>query len=87
MRERERSVDLVDLESCEWPGKNKSDANAFIFSLTNEDNFQFKMKIDPNQQQHAFVCDFWIYVCGPIFGEDHDFYIAIQQCSFMGFSF
>jgi hypothetical protein len=39
-----------------------------IFSLTKKDNFQFKMKIDSNQQQHAFVCDF--------FGEGHDIYIA-----------
>ena len=23
----------VDLESCEWPGKNRSDANAFLFSV------------------------------------------------------
>ncbi len=40
----------------------KSDANAFIFSLTNKDNRPLKMKVDPNQ--YAIRCH---SSCGPIF--------------------
>jgi len=57
-----------------------------VFSRTKKDNRPLKIKIDSNKQHHAFV----ISGCGPIFGEDHDIFIAIQQCIFvfnMGFSF
>jgi len=43
----------------------KSDPNAFLFSLTNKDNKPLKMKIDPNQHQHAIQCSL---SSGPIFG-------------------
>jgi hypothetical protein len=49
--------------SNEW----KSDANAFIFSLTNKDNQPLKMKIDPYEHDEAIYCGF---ECGPTFGED-----------------
>jgi len=38
------TADWVD-ESSGWPGKNKTDPNAFIFSLINKDNVPLKMKI------------------------------------------
>jgi hypothetical protein len=34
----------------------KSDANAFIFSLTNKDNTPLKIKVNPNQHEFAFCC-------------------------------
>jgi hypothetical protein len=47
--------------------KCKSDANAFLFSLTNKDNQPIKMKIDPNGHHRAIGCstDY-----GPTFGCD-----------------
>jgi hypothetical protein len=45
----------------------KSDANAFIFSLTNKDNKPLKMKVDPNQDEYAIYCHFGF---GPTFGDD-----------------
>ncbi len=50
-----------------------------ICSLTNKEYLPLKMKIDSNQQQHAFVCD--------LFGEGHDISIAkngnttMENCS------
>jgi hypothetical protein len=63
----------VDWEACEWPGKCKSDPNAFIFSLTNKDNKPLKMKVKPNDHQCAIYChpEF-----GPRFGFDGDICIA-----------
>ena len=55
----------IDWESCEWPGKWKSDPNAFIFSLTNEDNSPRKMKIDPDKDDRAI---YWHSRFGRIFG-------------------
>jgi hypothetical protein len=49
----------------------KSDANAFIFSLTNKDNQPLKMKVDPNRHEYAIICN---PECGPTFGAD--IYIA-----------
>jgi hypothetical protein len=37
--------------------KFKSDANAFIFSLTNNHNLPLKMKINPNYHEHAIECN------------------------------
>ena len=53
-----------------WDGSRgpKSDANAFIFSLTNKDNKPLKMKVDPNRPNRYSIIrspDF-----GPIFGND-----------------
>jgi hypothetical protein len=45
----------------------KSDANAFVFSLTNKDNKPVKKKIDPNENEYAIICDFEY---GPTFGSD-----------------
>jgi hypothetical protein len=45
----------------------KSDANAFIFSLTNKDNKPLKMKIDPHEYESAIYCHSeW----GPTFSRD-----------------
>jgi hypothetical protein len=48
-------------------GKCKSGPNAFIFSLTNNDNKPLKMKIHPKKRQYAIYCHF---ECGPTFGID-----------------
>ena len=52
-------------------GQYKQDANAFIFSLVNQDNKPIKMIII--EPQHAIYCrsDY-----GPTFGSGHDIYIA-----------
>jgi len=65
----------VDWESCPWPGKSKSDKNAFIFSLTNKENRPGKLNIDPDKNEHAIHCD---SECGPIFGGRfaHDIFIS-----------
>ncbi len=47
--------------------QNKSDPNAFLFSLTNKDNKPLKMKVDPNKHDHAICCH---SSCGPRFGND-----------------
>ncbi len=47
--------------------KWKSDANAFIFSLTNKDNKPVKMKIKPNRHRYAIGC---YSSSGPSFGCD-----------------
>jgi hypothetical protein len=49
--------------SVQW----KSDANAFIFSLTNKDNQPLKMNIDPYMHHRAILCDSKF---GPTFGGD-----------------
>ncbi len=54
-------------------GTFKSDANAFIFSLTNNDNQPLKMKVDPNDHEYAIFC---YSKFGPIFGGGHDIHIA-----------
>jgi hypothetical protein len=46
-------------------GKWDSNANAFVFSLTNKDNTPLKMKIDPNRQKFAIGCHSGY---GPSFG-------------------
>ncbi len=45
--------------TVEWDGSSqwKSDAIAFIFSLTNKDNQPMKMKVDPNRHEYAIYCD------------------------------
>jgi hypothetical protein len=48
-------------------GKFKSDANAFIFSLTNNDNKPVKMNIDPHEHHGAIFCSSYY---GPTFGQD-----------------
>jgi hypothetical protein len=46
---------------------DKSDPNAFLFSLTNKDNQPLKMKINPNKHHGAIYCH---SSCGPTFGDD-----------------
>ncbi len=55
--------------TASWDGssRDKSDLNAFIFSLTNKGNKPVKMKIKPNEHHHAIICD---SDRGPIFGDD-----------------
>ena len=61
----------VDWESSSWPGKYKSDPNAFIFSLTNKENKPMKMR--PNKYENA-VYTYAQY--GPTFGRGYDIFIA-----------
>jgi hypothetical protein len=65
----------IDWESCPWPGKSKSDPNAFIFSLTNKANRPLKLNIDTDKNKFAIHCD---SECGPIFGGRfaHDIFIS-----------
>jgi hypothetical protein len=49
----------------------KSDANAFILSVTNKDNTPLKMKINPNEHKYATGCKSEF---GPLF--DGDIHIA-----------
>jgi hypothetical protein len=53
--------------SWDSSSEQKSDAIAFIFSLTNKDNKPMNIKIHPNQHQYAIFCH---SECGPTFGDD-----------------
>ena len=55
------------------PSQFKSDQNAFLFSLKNKDNQPCKMRIKPNEHQHAIHCG---SEYGPIFGTGCDIYIS-----------
>ena len=74
---KESSYIFGGFTSVSWEssaqGKYKSDANAFIFSLTNKDSKPVKIKIDPNQHEYAICCHSSF---GPIFGSGHDILIA-----------
>jgi hypothetical protein len=78
--------------TVEWEssagGKWKSDANAFIFSLTNKDSKPLKMKINPNQHQYAICCHSSF---GPRFGYDigiaNNSNTTIDSCSYLGHTF
>ena len=72
-------------------GRFKSDANAFLFSLTNKDNQPLKMKVDPDKHQRAI---YFHSRYGPIFGGGHDIRIVnnanttwSDSCSFLGESY
>jgi hypothetical protein len=64
--------------TAEWDSSNqyKSDANAFLFSLTNGDNKPVKMKVDPNFVQYAIRCD---PKYGPSFGYGRDIHVAFTR--------
>jgi hypothetical protein len=76
--------------TVEWDssGRLKSDANAFIFSLTNGDNQLLKMKIDPNKHQYAICCN---SLFGPTFGHDIKIFnnanTTMDNYSNLGFSY
>ncbi len=53
--------------------KYKSDPNAFLFSLTNNDDQPLKLKIDSNRHESAIRCH---PKFGPIFGSGDDICIA-----------
>ena len=55
----------VYLVACDCSNDYKSDP--FIFSLTNKDNKQLKMKIHPNKDRYAIYCH---SILGPTFGDD-----------------
>ena len=56
-------------------GEFKSDPNAFLFSLTNNDNRPCKLKIEnPNQHRYAIFCG--SLMDGPSFGIGHDLFIS-----------
>ena len=67
---------------------DKSDPNAFIFSLTNKDNKPLKMKIDPNRHEYAIYCH---SVCGPTFGDDivieNNANTTMDSYSYLGYSY
>jgi hypothetical protein len=75
-------------ESCERPGKMKSDQKAFIFSLTNKDNKPVKMKVDPRRHETAIYCHSSI---GPSFGGDifiaNNSNTAMNSYSKLGYSY
>jgi hypothetical protein len=68
--------------------EEKSDPNAFIFSLTNKDNKPLKMEINPNRHQCAIFCH---SSCGPIFGIDiciaDNANTTMDSCSCLGFAY
>ncbi len=66
---KENSYIFEGFTTVEWDtsSKWKSDANAFLFSLTNKDNQPLKMKINTNKHQSAFRCNSEF---SPIFGCD-----------------
>jgi hypothetical protein len=61
--------------TADWnsTGGYKSDPNAFIFSLINNDNKPLKIKAHPGYHDHAIRCD---SKCGPSFGEGPDIHIG-----------
>ena len=61
--------------TADWnsTGGYKSDTNAFLFSLTNNDNKPLKIKAHPGYHDHAIRCD---SKCGPSFGEGPDIHIG-----------
>jgi hypothetical protein len=64
---------------------DKSDPNAFIFSLTNGDNEPLKMKINPNDHEFAIRCNPGY---GPVFGGG--FHIAkptMDSYSYLGHTY
>jgi hypothetical protein len=77
------SVSWESSTHLEW----KSDAKAFIFSLTNIENKPLKMKIDSKRHQYAIRCR---SEYGPTFGGGHDIHIAnnanttMDSYSFLG---
>jgi hypothetical protein len=75
----------IDWESSyKW----KSDPNAFLFSLTNNENKPLKIKIDSNKHQYAIRC---FSGCGPSFGFDihiaDNANIRMDSFSNLGFSY
>jgi hypothetical protein len=71
---------------AEWDCSNewKSDANAFIFSLTNKDNKPLKMNIDPNKNHHAICCH---SDDGPRFGYCDIIITTMESWSNLGYSY
>jgi hypothetical protein len=69
-------------------GKFKSDANAFIFSLTNKESQPLKMKIDPHEHHRAIFCSSYY---GPTFGQDiileENFNKTMYSRSDLGFTY
>jgi hypothetical protein len=69
-------------------GRWKSDANAFIFSLTNKDIKPVKMKVDPNNHQYVIGCHSRY---GPTFGIDlciaNNSNTTIDSVSNLGYSY
>ena len=59
--------------------QNKSDPNAFLFSLTNKDNQPFKMR-QINTNKSIFCMSGY----GPTFGGGHDIHIANNANTTMG---
>jgi hypothetical protein len=76
--------------SWDCSDKYKRDSNAFVFSLTNEDNQPCKMKICSHRCHSAIFCS---SSYGPTFGGASDIYIAnnanenLLSCSNLGDSF
>jgi hypothetical protein len=81
LKAKQSSFIFGGFTTADWDGLHdyKSDPNAFIFSLTNKDNQPLKMKVDPNENEYAIICD---SDYGPTFG--HDIHIANNANTTMG---
>jgi hypothetical protein len=72
-----RDIQFGGFTTVSWDSSDryKSDANAFLFSLTNKDNKPVKMNIHSNQHQYLNQHECAIFChseCGPTFGGGHD---------------
>ena len=73
-------------ECWDSSGKHKADNSAFLFSLTNRDNFPCKMKIRSSQTGYAICC--WTGI-GPTFGSGSDIRICekMGNCTNLGYTY
>jgi len=87
LKAEESSFIFGGFTTVSWESSSafKSDANAFVFSLTNKENTPLKMKIKPNQHEWAIDCSSSF---GPIFGEDiciaNNANTTMDSCSDLG---
>lgn len=66
-------------QSCAY----KSDANAFVFSLVNQEGKPMRLGIREESKHKAIYCS----PCGPIFGSGHDFAIFFHSGAVTCFSY
>ena len=75
LKAKQSSCIFGGFTSVSWDGTSgyKSDSDAFIFSLSNKDNFPLIININPDRPDNAIYCHSRY---GPTFGEGHDLCIA-----------
>jgi hypothetical protein len=89
LKVKQTSPILCGFTTAKWESSAyyKSDANAFIFSLTNKDKKPLKMKIDPNKHHRAIPCH---SSCGPRYGYiiciANNANTTMDNCSYLGYS-